>query len=268
MKGQDTADANRFVDQGQVIVQATSIFASQEYGIGASATTDAAGNSLPGPVRNLPVENNARQLPGVVLGEQLAWSETSKVAFASPVADKTTMCRLRSLGSSIIQFLGAKQPSGIGVRIEHGAAPTLMNNVISNTNNCRFARPEILILMKSLFLGLCSKTTTTNLPAGLVDPFQFVVNTPGDPQQFRDVMFDGGGTPYEVNFYPNEIINSLLIDSSMKSREERSELDNVKTSVGIAPSPIIAPDIDLVGRERLNDPLVNPNIGGQGSAVF
>ena len=114
-----------------------------------------------------------------------------------------------------------------------------------------------------MVLATLFQDNNTNLPAGLVDPFQFVVDTPGDAQQFRDVDFEGGGTPYEVNFYPNEIITSLLIDSSMKAREERGELDNVKGSVGIDPSPIIAPNTDLVGRERLNDPLVNPNIGAR-----
>ena len=266
VRGQDTADENRFIDQGQVIVQATSIFSSLQYGIDARATTDANDIPLPGPVRNLPVDNNARQLPGVVLMNNLLVNNVQggvRIAgggnndnFSAPFA--------RVVNNTIF---GGEEPSGIGIRIENGAAPTLMNNVISNTNNA-ISRSGNTDLKEIVVLGTLFQDNNNNLPAGLVDPFQFVVDTPGDEQQFRDVQFEGGGTPYEVNFYPNEIITSLLIDSSMQSREERSELDNVKSSVGIAPSPIIAPETDLVGRERLNDPLVNPNIGGQGTSVF
>ncbi len=61
--------------------------------------------------------------------------------------------------------------------------------------------------------------------------------------------------------------NSPLIDSSVDTLPERANLATVKSAVGISVSPIVAPDYDLVGQLRVDDPDVAPP-SGQGQNVF
>lgn len=269
--GEDGGDSNRFVDQGQVIVQSTSIFGSSLFGIRTTATADANGLALPGPVKNLPVNNLTRQIPGVVLTNNLlVGNQAGGIQIVGGGQGVTTSAPFARVVNNTI--FGGEMRIGVGIAISEGAAPTLLNNVISNSRNAvtlnNTNASEIVVLASLL------QDNVVNLPAALVDPFVAIVTTSGVPvtanqrQQFRDITFGASNSPYDVNFYPAALVDSLLIDSSFASLEERGALDTVKTSVGILPSPIIAPEFDLVGRPRLDDSLVNPNIGGQGSSIF
>ena len=60
---------------------------------------------------------------------------------------------------------------------------------------------------------------------------------------------------------------SILIDSGIDSLPERPLFANVKKSVGISVSPVIAPDRDAVGQLRVDDPTVSPP-SGLGQNVF
>ena len=61
--------------------------------------------------------------------------------------------------------------------------------------------------------------------------------------------------------------NSPLVDSSIDSLPERTGLAAIKGAVGLAPSPVQAPNFDLVGQLRADDPDVAPP-SGQGQNVF
>ena len=54
---------------------------------------------------------------------------------------------------------------------------------------------------------------------------------------------------------------SRVIDSSVDSLEDRTELVTVKEPVGIARSPILAPNFDVLGQLRIDDPRVEPPEG-------
>ena len=71
--------------------------------------------------------------------------------------------------------------------------------------------------------------------------------------------------PSNGNFYLEA--DSLAIDSSISSLEERPSLTRVKNPLGIATSPILAPDIDLFGLIRVDDPNVETP-QGLGENVF
>ncbi len=49
--------------------------------------------------------------------------------------------------------------------------------------------------------------------------------------------------------------------------EDRSIIDQVKSAIGIPTSPILAPDFDIVGLRRVDDPAVNTP-AGLGENVF
>src|SRR6185295_12339609 len=67
------------------------------------------------------------------------------------------------------------------------------------------------------------------------------------------------------NFYLTQ--GSKAIDSSVNSLQERSALQTVTAPLGIPPSPILAPESDLFGQFRSDDPSV-PSPGGLGLNVF
>ena len=67
------------------------------------------------------------------------------------------------------------------------------------------------------------------------------------------------------NFYLAS--GSRAIDSSINSVQDRPELLAIKQPLGIAASPILAPDLDALGQVRVDDPTVNTP-PGQGGNVF
>jgi hypothetical protein len=77
-----------------------------------------------------------------------------------------------------------------------------------------------------------------------------------------EVVFVGAPT---LVFAP--AANASIIDSSIDSLEDRASLTTVKNPLGLPPSPIIAPDFDVNGQLRVDDPTVQtPN--GLGELVF
>ena len=64
------------------------------------------------------------------------------------------------------------------------------------------------------------------------------------------------------NFYPD--VQSPAIDSAADTLGDRDALIQVRSPLGIPASPIIAPDQDLYGQKRIDDPAVAPpaSMGG------
>ena len=67
------------------------------------------------------------------------------------------------------------------------------------------------------------------------------------------------------NFYPAEY--SPIIDNSLNWLADRPQLTAVRSPLGIPQSPIVAPNTDLYGKTRIDDPNV-PNNNGLGQNVF
>ncbi|WP_153557672.1 tandem-95 repeat protein [Roseimaritima sediminicola] len=164
-----------------------------------------------------------------------------------------------------------------GVLATQGASPTLLNNVIINTNGAvvneetrfngfgpnrgtdRHPKKGEVVVGGSIFqatesenllfrtiprfftrdIGIEAGPTNTNNPS---DDFNVVLN----------VGADSLVNPLGGDFLP--IGGSLVIDSAIDSLAERSAFATLKQSLGIAVSPILAPNRDNSGQLRADDP--------------
>ncbi len=176
-----------------------------------------------------------------------------------------------------------------GVLATRGASPTILNNVFFNlqtpvvnqesrvnqntgvaepygSNNPNIvSKPGDVVLAGSVYqyyekgiasarFGTGIETSPTNIPNTALD-------------QNIDV---GNGVRLFVNPQAGQYLpspGSLLIDSSINSLSERQSLAAVRNAMGLANSAIVAPDFDLVGLLRVDDPTVAPP-GGLGQNVF
>src|SRR5690606_17160847 len=116
---------------------------------------------------------------------------------------------------------------GVGVQIEDNAKPTLINNIFSNLETGIALNPAngaTVVVIANTYKGNTTNTNFTNL-----DSFaQFL--------QASDPLF---ADPANGNFYLAS--GSKAIDSALNSLEDRPQLAAVKASLGIDPSPILAP---------------------------
>ena len=142
--------------------------------------------------------------------------------------------------------------SGTGIRVGANASPTLLNNIIANsTTGISVASTST----STVIGGTLYQRNTTNATGVTVGQFPIQVGT--SVPLFTDAV-DG-------NLYP--VPGSAAIDSSIDSLVDRAALLAVKQPLGLAPSPIIAPAIDITGALRTDDPnVVAPP--GLGESVF
>ena len=146
--------------------------------------------------------------------------------------------------------------SGIGIDVANNAAPTIMNNVFSeldtgvkvdSSSRLDDAGNVGTVIGTSAFYLVGTEVAGTTQSLGLTlteDPF---VNKARN------------------NFYPAS--NSRIIDSSMNSLEDRPGFTVVKDAINIPDSPILAPQKDLYGLTRDDDPDV-ASIPGLGLNAF
>jgi hypothetical protein len=70
---------------------------------------------------------------------------------------------------------------------------------------------------------------------------------------------------WAANFYPAPAVvgSPSIIDSSLNTLQDRNEFTSVTGPLGIPPSPIIAPTLDIYGQLRTDDPAVasSPGLG-------
>ncbi|MGN6133033.1 MAG: PPC domain-containing protein, partial [Aureliella sp.] len=176
-----------------------------------------------------------------------------------------------------------------GILASRGASPTILNNVffnlqtpVINEESRRFPltggvapygsnnpnnpiKPGEVVLGGSIFqyaepavarnrFGTGIETVPTNVPNSSLDQN---VTVPSNVKLFVDAQAG--------QYLPAP--GSPLIDSAIDSLPERPALANVKSSMGISVSPIKAPNLDLVGQLRVDDPdVASPS--GQGQNVF
>ncbi len=142
---------------------------------------------------------------------------------------------------------------GVGIQVGPNASPTLLNNAVINSVD------GVLVDATSpttIVGGTLYSRNTRNLSGPVSDgqvPLVASVNT----TLFRNIG--------QSNLYPAQ--NSLLIDSSIDSLPDRSTLVAVKTPLGLQLSPILAPQNDVNGQLRIDDPTVETP-AGIGENVF
>ncbi|RMF42904.1 MAG: tandem-95 repeat protein, partial [Planctomycetota bacterium] len=176
-----------------------------------------------------------------------------------------------------------------GVLASRGASPTILNNVFFNlqtpviaeesrrfpltggpapygTNNPNAVlKPGEVVLGGSIFQYDEPATSNVRFGTGIE---QTPTNVPNTALDFNFDIADG--TRLFVNGQAGNYLpapNSPLIDSSIDVLPDRPSLTSVKDAVGIPRSPVTAPDFDLAGQLRVDDPNVAPP-AGQGQNVF
>ncbi|MCL4201298.1 MAG: pre-peptidase C-terminal domain-containing protein [Pirellulaceae bacterium] len=151
-----------------------------------------------------------------------------------------------------ISVTSVEVPRGRGIVVENNVSPTLLNNVLSTLE----VGIEVGAGSTSTVIGgtLYHGNTTNVIGAGLgTQPIVVDPNT----SLFVD--------PGRGNYYPAP--GSPLIDSSIDSLEDRSEMRQLRTPLGISESPILAPAYDVSGQLRIDDPNTAPP-PGLGQNVF
>jgi hypothetical protein len=140
----------------------------------------------------------------------------------------------------------------VGISITDGAYPTVLNNIVVNTQS---GIASDVLSRDAVLGGTLFKQNVQNAKG--INPGDFTLTlSPSDP------LFVNVATN---NFYL--AANARAIDSSVDSLEDRPQWASYKTPLGIGLSPVLAPDRDVLGQLREDDPSVEtPN--GLGNNVF
>ena len=262
--GQDLGDANIVRQQGQFIIASSTIRDSQNFGVnidaapqvqpGASATTGQ--RPYPGVPRNLVTLNSSNAVPGVVVMNNVIAGNGSGGINISGDTNTTNGIPPLSVARVLNNTLFGRGDAGVGINVNEGSAPTLINNIVSNFLfgiNVTGSGVATTVLGANLY-----KQNGTNVaPVALNTSQSFAISlAPADPL-FID---SANGRFYLAS-------QSQAIDSSIASLENRSSIEQVKEAIGLPTSPILAPSFDVNGLRRADDPLVNTP-AGQGQNVF
>ena len=146
-------------------------------------------------------------------------------------------------------------PGSQGIVVRQGAAPALLNNVLANLQTAVAVSDSSLKTVIGATTYYRNSTDARNNQPEATGLFpQFVVDA-------QEVFID----PVQLVFTPRA--GTPVIDSSIDSLEERGSLLTVRGAVGLPPSPIIAPSLDVNGQLRVDDPEVETP-EGLGERVF
>jgi hypothetical protein len=255
-------DENRHRDQGQILIHSNRITNAEEFGIvvDSSIRTGAENNLHQGPLRFLRELNTARLVPGVTITNNiLASNGQGGIRFRGEVdvaGEQVSAVPFgRIVNNTIVGNGSGFGGGGVGIEVSQNAGPTILNNIVANLDigiDVDATSESNTVLGGMLYAGNSVDFANTSLGEGDF-PLHLL---PGEPL-FVNLL--------RKNFYPAN--QSLAIDSSIDSLEERATLNTVKQPLGIAPSPILAPNLDGAGQERVDDPTV-ATPSGLGQNVF
>jgi hypothetical protein len=247
-------DDNQPREQGQFIIESNAITSASTYGIRIDAAAREAGTNapLPGAVRNLPVLNANRLVPGVaVMNNIVSTSGQAGILFSGDPnagAGATAAVPFGRIVNNTIY--GGPTPQGVGVDVRDNAGPTILNNVFAS-------------LATGVSVDTTSAATTVVGTSAFFDTATQVSGVASD----RPIVLTGNPFVNAAggNFYP--VANTPVIDSSLDVLQERNDYAAVISPLGIPVSPIIAPARDLYGQLRSDDP-GQASAPGLGAAVF
>ena len=257
-------DSNITREQGQLILDSNRILHSAGYGIRVDAgARDNQGIPHPGPVRNLPDINVKRLVPGVTITNNIvARSGLGGILFSGDAggdqAGAVPVGRIVNntlYGSEIVDAMNPTRNT-IGIEVNENASPTLLNNIVAEFGTGIFI--DSLTSNSTVVGGTLYRNNDIDALApnstGLGD---FPIQVGGFRPLFEDAVLN--------NFYL--VDGSIAIDSSVDSLADRVDLINIRDTLGIPVSPILAPDFDNAGQLRVDDPNVQTP-AGQGENVF
>lgn len=247
----DKGDSNLRREQGQVIIHSNTISTSLGYGIliapGGRSTE---GKPHAGPVRVTRELNLNNLVPGVVVANNLlTYNNLGGISFSGDQ-------NLGSVAAAPVPFgriiNNTIYGGNVGILVQHNASPTLLNNIVAeNSIGLSIdASSSSTIVGGTLYAGPGVRSSNGNLG-----------DSPIEVLRSDDVFMNR----HTGNFYPKPA--SPAIDSSIDSLLDRPAMTTIRQPLGIASSPILAPNFDLFGQRRSDDPDVLPP-SGLGQNVF
>ena len=281
-------DENRRREQGQIVVLGNTIRDSQAFGIvidadgrtvatGGPPVPAGQGSPHPGSLRSLPELDLERLVPGVVImNNVIARGGTGGIHYSGD--PNTTGVQIgpvpfgRLVNNTIF---GNTIATGTGLTIDDHSAPTLLNNIFANlatavnvTNNAALfgaIDPNTVVLGDNYF-----QNNTLDL-AGAANYGAFAFSDKAAVVAAGGFLIPGGSPLFvdalNSNFYLKAL--SPAIDSGLSSLDDRFDYANrVKQVIGISPSPVLAPERDLFGLKRFDDPSVNTPAGIGGNSFI
>lgn len=262
--GTDSPDSSTFGDsnlrreQGQLIIEATTVLHASRYGISIGpAERDEPNWPHPGATRTLSTFNNPRLVPGVTLQNNVvAYSGLAGIRFSGDDNSAGAADGAVPFGRIINNTVYGPQQgpaAGRGIEVVNNASPTILNNIVANLDIGIYVDST----SRSTVLGetIYQNNATADVSGIGYGTFDHTLD-PDDP------LFVNAAAG---NFYLKEY--SRAIDASLNKMEEREAFRVVKQDLGMPPSPILAPDVDLYGQLRIDDPSVAPP-DGMGEKIF
>ena len=238
------ADRNRERAQGVFIIDSNFITESQVRGVNIEPGATQAGGNVPHPgsVIQFPQLNAGNLVPGVVVQNNVI-AGSSGIRFAGEAAANPN--RPVSFGRIINNTIVGDGGTGVGVSLEGRTSPTLINNLLTDLAN-GINGTGIQSVVKSNFFQDNNNNGTIGTDA--------ILAAAGDP-----LFLDASNGNYILES------DSLAVDSSQNTEQDRLNYLNFKTEIGLPASPIFAPDRDIYGQLRVDS---NAGLGGGGSAIF
>ncbi|TSA05943.1 MAG: hypothetical protein D4R77_07090, partial [Planctomycetaceae bacterium] len=247
-------DSNHVREQGQFIIENNIVTSAATYGISIDAGPRDGGTNIPHPgvVRNLPTLNNNRLVPGaVVVNNIVSKSGTAGILFSGDPNTGSVPVAAVPYGRIVNNTIyGGATQQGVGIQVTQNAGPTLLNNLFAN-----------LITAVSV-----DTSSATNTVVGTSAFYNVKTQVTGvTASQSITLVSNPFVNATAGNFYPAS--GSPVIDSSINTLQDRNEYAVVLSPLLIPVSPIIAPDRDLYGQLRGDDP-TQASSPGLGSNVF
>ncbi|MDW8077799.1 MAG: GEVED domain-containing protein [Thermoguttaceae bacterium] len=256
-------DKNQLREKGYFIVDSTQVLYARDWGIRVEPAARDAGGNWPHPgsgrwmnaayPQNIP---GSMWVPGVALVNNIvAYSGQGGIYIAGDTAQPLAATPfVRVVNNTIVgNALRGQTPAGIGIDVGPNATPTLLNNIIAGWS----IGIDVDATSSSTVIGGTAYARNSQNVRGATTGSFALLLTATEP------LFVA---PARNNFYP--AAGSRIIDSSIDSLAERSGFYSaVLQPIGIPPSPILAPTLDIYGQLRQDDPRVSPP-AGMGANVF
>jgi hypothetical protein len=262
---QRIGDQNTIRPQGHIqIIDNTVSFVSQVGIALLPGPRDPNNGNLPAPgsVRALPTLDSTKQVPGAdIVNNVINVGDAGQVGILISGDPNPTGLAVgavpfaRIINNTVFGNLNPTSPTTpavTGIQIQNNAAPTLLNNIVANTNLAISidASSSQTVVGTEAFQNNVTKT-------GLVSNGTVGTN----PITLTSAFIN----PSTGNFYLKE--GSKAIDSSLNTLQDRAQMVAVQSAIGLPQAPIISPLTDRFGQLRVDDPNV-PNASGLGNNIF
>lgn len=262
-RGDRNAFFDRPLEKGEVILESNRISNSLNYGIFVDSFVDEGSPSDPndtsplphtGAVRALTVLNGQQFVGGLTIENNVIANGGAGGIMFSGNSNPTDLAASAKLFGRIVNntLYGNDTPTGTGIALSENVSPTILNNIVAGFD-----------------VGISGDaTTTTSVIGGSVYQNVNTLSVGAATGAFGIVL--GPSDPLFVdattgNFLP--AFGSKAIDSSIDILLDRPEMVAVNQPLGIGESPIRAPEFDVFGQLRQDDPDVPPP-PGLGANVF